>query len=215
MYYYDGQYLKLFKKIPGEYSSTKYGEVYPGSTANFNGIPIFGFSNGAGNPAPQGIYSLGAYTRDYRKVIDLSYPISQDKVASVEIGAVLVAGFDIFVAWKEGTNYGVDKIDYSNKYANAYLETMMLDQKKRDIIKTLTETAAYYNSLPDSTGVTFSYSINGADYVDMVPVTNSKINKIYSKLSVPSIGSLQIKMAFDVNGDDCPTIESIGVDLEQ
>ena len=215
MYYYDGQYLKLFKKIPGEYTNAKYGEVYPGSTANFNGIPIFGFSNGAGNPAPQGIYSLGAYTRDYRKVIDLSYPISQDKVASVEIGAVLVAGFDIFVAWKEGANYGVDKIDYSNKYESAYVETMMLEQKKRDIIKTLADVAAYYNSLPDSTGVVFSYSINGADYVDMVPITNSKINKIYSHLTVPSIGSLQIKMTFDVLGNDSPTIEAIGIDIEE
>src|SRR3990167_576046 len=108
MYFYNGEKLVPFKKIPGTYSSTAYGSVHPGASANFKGVPVFGFSNGSGNPAPEGVYSFGSYSRDYPKVLDLSWVISQDLTSGVEICAILVLGFDLMVAWKEGSNFGVD-----------------------------------------------------------------------------------------------------------
>lgn len=214
LYYYDGSRLVPFKRIPGEYSSTKYNTVHPGSVANFMGRPIFGLSNGSGNPAKEGVYSLGSYSRDYPKVLSLDWVISEAVTSGIEIGAVLVAGFDIFVAWKNGSSYGVDKIDYTAKYASAYVETMMLLQSKRDMAKVMAQVSAFYNSLPASTGVTFSYSVNGAAYVAMTPVTNSLANEVISELSVSDIGSLQIKMAFTVSSNDSPAIEAIGVDFQ-
>lgn len=214
IYIYDGQYLVDFKKIAGTYTPTAYGEIYPGSAATFDKKPVFGFSNGSGNPAKQGVYSLGSFSRDYPKVLSLDWVISQNVVASVEIGAILVSGLNMFVAWKEGSNYGVDKLDYTAKYASAYIETTMLAQGARDIEKVLQSVKAYYNSLPSSTGVTFSYSINGGSYVAMTPITDSQRNSIYSELGVDKIGSLQIKMAFTVSSNTAPVIEAIGVDFE-
>ena len=46
----------------------------------------FGFSNGSGNPALQGVYSMGSYSKDYPKVLDLSWPISSGSLSSIEIG---------------------------------------------------------------------------------------------------------------------------------
>lgn len=214
LYYYDGQHLVPFKKIPGTYTSTQYGLVHPGSVANFRGVPVFGFSNGTGNPAKQGVYSLGAYSRDYRKVLSLDWVISEDITSSIEIGAIVVADFDLLVSWKSGSTFGVDKIDYTAKYASAYVETMMLFQDKRDVMKTIANVSAFYNSLPASTGITFSYSINGAAYVAMTSVTNSIINEVRAQLSVDGIGSLQIKMAFTVATNDAPTVEVLAVDFE-
>lgn len=214
IYFYDGQYLVPFKKIPGTYSNSAYGLVHPGSVANLKGMPLFGFSNGSGNPADQGVYCLGSYSRDYPKVLDMPYPISEGVTSSIEIGAIIVADFDLLVAWKNGSTYGVDKIDYTAKYASAYLETMMLAQNKRDDAKTLDQVIAFYNSLPANTGVTFSYSINGAAYVAMTPVTNSIRAAIESKLSVGDVGSIQIKIAFTVSGNNAPTLEAIGVDIQ-
>lgn len=214
IYFYNGEQLEPFKKIPGDYSNVKYGEVYPDSVGNFKGVPVFGFSNSpeagnsTGNPALQGVYSFGSYSRDYPKVLDLSWVISQDKTASIEIGAILVADFDLLVAWKDGTNYGVDKIDYTTKYASAYFETMMLFQEKRDIIKTLKDVYALYETLPASCGITFSYKINHGSYVAMTSVTDSVINKIYVQdANVPNVGSLQIKVQFTTNANNAPTLE--------
>lgn len=214
LYYYNGEYLVPFKRIPGSYSSTQYGYVHPGSVANYKGVPVFGFSNGSGNPAEQGVYSFGSYSRDYPKVLDLSFPISEGVTSSIEIGAIIVSDFDILVAWKNGSTYGVDVIDYANKYTSAYLETTMLFQNKRDAVKTLANASAFYNSLPASTGVTFSYSLNGAAYVAMQSVTNSDLNEIRAQDSVGGVGSLQIKVAFTVSSNSAPVLEGLAVDLE-
>lgn len=214
IYFYNGEKLEPFKRIPGTYSSTKYGSVHPNSVGCFKGIPVFGFSNGTGNPAPQGLYSLGSYSRDYPKVLDLSFVNSQNLTNSQEMGAILVLGFDLLVAWKDSSNFGVDAIDYTAKYTSAYFETRMLFQNKRDLLKQIAGVAAYYNSLPASTGITFSYSINGAAYIAMTSVTDSDINAVKADLSVTGIGSLQIKCAFTVSVNDAPAMEALGVDLE-
>lgn len=213
LYLFNGEQLVPFKRIPGTYSNTQYGTIHPGAVGNFMGVPVFGFSNGAGNPAKQGVYSFGSYSRDYQKVLDLSWVISEDVTSSIEIGAILVADFDLLVAWKNGSSFGVDKIDYTAKYASAYFETMMLFQDQRNILKALANVSAFYNSLPASTGFTFSYSINGAAYVAMTSVTNSILNEVHAQLSVGDVGSLQIKVAFTVSANDSPTLEALGVDL--
>ena len=98
IYFYDGVNLELFRKIPGDYSPTKYGEVYPTAVARLGELILFGFSNGAGNPADQGIYQFGRHSRDYPYVLDMPFPISErsgaDLVLSgIEIGGVFGNGY--------------------------------------------------------------------------------------------------------------------------
>lgn len=214
IYFFNGRTLEPFNKIPGEYSNTKYGEVHPGSHANFQGRPIFGFSNGSGNPAEQGVYTLGSYSRNYPKVLDLSWVNSQDKTASQEIGAIVVKNSEVMVAWKDSSSFGVDRLDNSNKYASASIETRMLFQDKRDQQNTLREVEAFYHSLPASTGLTFSYDINNAGYVAMTSVDDTEKNRIYSERGGAEFGSLKIKVAFTTNNNDAPEIEAIGVNID-
>lgn len=215
LYFYNGESLEPYKKVPGTYSNTKYGYIHPNATGNFKGVPIFGFSNGSGNPALEGIYSFGSYSRDYPKVLDLSWPISTGTMASIEVGAILVLDFDILASWKDGSSYGVDKIDYTAKYASAYFETIMLFQEDRDKQKTLRELSAYYDSLPASTGITFSTAVNGAAYVALTSVTDAIANRVKAEEGCPSdIGSLQIKVAFTVNGNDAPVMEAMGAEAQ-
>ena len=209
IYFYNGQTLEPFKKIPGTYSSTSYGYIHPQAVANFKGVPIFGFSNGSGNPALEGVYSFGSYSRDYSKVLDLSWVISADATTGVDIGAIIVADFDILVAWKSGSSYGVDKIDYTAKYASAYFETTMLFQDQREILETLREVSAYYDSLPASTGITISYSVNAAAYVAMTSTTDAIINRVKTDGGPDSIGSLQLKVAFTVSSNSAPVMEAL------
>lgn len=213
IYFFDGAQLQPYKRVPGVYTSTAYGTIHPNATAVFNSVPIFGFSNVTGNPALQGVYSFGSYSRDYAKILDLTFVISQNLTSSIEIGAISVLGFDLMVAWKDGSNFGVDKIDYTAKYQSAYFETMKLFQGDRDKVKTLREISAFYDSLPASTGITFSYSINGGAYVTMTSVTDSILARVFASLTVTDVGSIMFKVAFTVSSNDAPTLEALGVEI--
>lgn len=100
IYFYNGQTLELFKKIPGDYSDTKHATINPGSVANHMGVPVFGLSNGLGNPAKQGVYSLGSHSKNYPKVLSLDWVISPDVTANVEVGAMLSIGGNLLISWK-------------------------------------------------------------------------------------------------------------------
>lgn len=155
LYIYDGQQLILYRSIPGTYSPTAYGEVYPGSAANFRGLPVFGFSNGSGNPASQGVYSFGQMSANFSKILNLEFPISQRSgsdfvLTNVEIGAILALGGNLLVAWKDstsGTVYGVDKLDYSNKCNGAYFESRVMEIGVKELEK-VSRFIANYESVP-------------------------------------------------------------------
>lgn len=212
IYYYDGEKLLQSKRVPGSYSSSAYGYVHPGSVANYMGQPVFGFSNGSGNPAKQGVYVFGSYSKDYAKTLDLSFPISEGVTSGIEIGAILVIDFTMYVAWKHGSVYGIDKLDYTAKYANAYFETTMMWQGSRDILKILAEVRAMYYSLPAGTSFTISYNKNNDGYLPITESLDDSILKAWrTQLTVPDIASLQIKVAFNVVNNDAPEMEALGV----
>jgi len=208
-FFYNGEKLEPYFQIPGEWSPSKKAVVHPNAVGFLLGKPIFGLSNSTGNPALQGVYTFGSHSKNYPKVLDLSFPISSDEVSGMTIGAIIVDGADLYVSWKGASAQGVDKLDYSNKYASAYLESRMLFGEERENLKTLGELKALYNSLPSGTGVTFSYNKNNAGYVAMTDVDDDKLNALYTELSVGEIGSLQVKMAFDVSSNNAPEIEKI------
>jgi hypothetical protein len=214
IYFYNGETLEPYKKVPGTYTSSQYGYVYPQAVGYYQSRPIFGFSNGAGNSSLQGVYTLGSFSKEYSKVLDLSWPISTGVLSNIEIGAILVLDLDILVSWKDSTAspiYGVDKIDYSNKYASAYFETMKISQNNREDQKTLSEVTAYYESLPANTAINFSHSINGSAYVAMASIVDTEANKVFSQESQSEIGNLSLKVSFTVNNNDAPVMEALGI----
>ena len=213
IYVYTGDQLVPAKRIPGSWSPTKTAEIYPQAATTLLTIPVFGLSNITGNPAEQGVYSFGAYSKDYSKVLDLSYVISENVVATIEIGSVLAVGADLLVAWKNGSSFGVDKLDYTAKYASAVIETRMLSGGElREALKTLGLIYANYASLPASTGITFSYRKYAADSYTALTAAldDTKLQQLRSEISAGDIANLQLKIAFTVSSNDAPEIEQIG-----
>ena len=90
----------------------------------------------------------------------------------------------------------------------------MLFQNERDALKTLAEVKVLYNSLPASTGFTISYSVNGAAYVAFTDFDDVIQNAIVAQLRVESIGSLQLKVAFDVSSNSAPIMEALALEME-
>ena len=100
-YLYNGSQLENYKRIPGDWTGSKTAYIHPNASVNMFGLPLFGLSNVSGNPAKQGIYSLGGYDRNYPKVLNLEWLISTGRYAGVDIGAVELVGTTLLVAWKD------------------------------------------------------------------------------------------------------------------
>jgi len=215
IYFYNGKDLVLHSKIPGNYSPTAYGEVYPTAVGSLGRKILFGFSNGSGNPADQGVYQLGKGSRIHPLVMDMPYPISERSggelvTSSIEIGGILVVGTDVYVSWKNDTSYGVDKLDYSNKLELAYFETRVMIVE-REKFSTFPKFIIAYQSLPANTAITIQYEKNhAASFTDTDEVVDTQRKVVSSEENVEA-SVLRLKVLPTVSSNDAPTIESGGV----
>lgn len=101
IYSYDGQNLNNYKRIPGDWVGSNAALVHPNASVNMFGLPLFGLSNVSGNPAKQGIYSLGSYDRNYPEVLNLEWLISRGSYENIDIGAMVIADTDLLVSWQQ------------------------------------------------------------------------------------------------------------------
>ncbi len=209
IYFYNGEKLEPFKRIPGDWSPTKTARVYSRSVAFHLGIPIFGVSNVAGNPVLQGVYGLGSYSAGYPKVLSLDFPLPQTSDAT--IGAILTRGADLYAAWKSGTNVGVCKLNWSAKYTGSYIETRMLTPlKARSDHSTASRFFADYVSLPTSTGITLGVKTkHDTNYTSLTVVNDTDRMQVRADRSTPKIANMQLRIGFTVNGNNSPIIENI------
>jgi len=213
IYYYDGTNLELYMKIPGSYSSTAYGEVYPSSVANRNGQILFGFSNGSGNPADQLVYRIARANRNYPYILDAPYPISQRSgsdlvITSVEIGGVIVSGNILYVAWKNGSSFGIDKYDTSLKLDGAYFETRVVIVNREEQAN-FSEALIAYASKPASTDIDFYLDKNYAGYGSaLTKIDDTQRYIVRTKDESTEFNTLQMKVKITASSNSAPQIES-------
>lgn len=219
IYYYDGKNLELYTKIPGNFSSSATGEVYPNSVAQKEGQILFGFSNITGNPADQLVYRLGRHSRDFDYILDAPYPISERSggafvVTGLSIGAILVVGSDIYVAWKNGSSYGVDKLDSTAKLDGAYLESRVMIVNREEYAN-FAKAAVFYSSLPANTTVDMYLDVNYAGYGSALSKVNDiDRNMIESKDEGVEFNTLQLRLKATTSSNTSPQIESAAVFLQ-
>jgi len=172
-YAYNGNQLEQYEHIPGDWDGDNEAIIHPDANINRNGLPLFGLSNVSGNPALQGIYSLGSGSRKYPKILNLEYIISTGNLANIEIGAIVQSGSTIYVSWKDSNGetpiYGIDKIDTTAKINGAYFDTRVVMSNRGD--KKATEIEIFYrtlNGLTPATAITLQARVNNGAIVDGV-----------------------------------------------
>jgi hypothetical protein len=217
IYSYDGSVMSLYKTIPGEYSPTAYGYIHPSSVGNLNGQMLFGMSNGTGNPCDLGVYRIARHDVKYPFIMDFPYPISERSgsafvTSSIEIGALAVSGFNVYVAWKNGTTYGVDKLDYSNKLNGAYFETRVMSLN-REMLSTMDLINLNYYQMPSGCSIQFAVDKNYEGYVDSDTDVDSMRNTVSCDDTI-ECSSLSVKATFTTSSNDDPNIESGFVSLK-
>ena len=211
IYYYNGAKCEDFVTIP-EIENQDTIKVNGNAVGYFRGTPLVGVSNLSGNPVLQGVYGYGSYNSNYAKSLSLDFPMPSGQFAGVEIGAILTEGNDLYVAWTDGTDTGIAKIDWSNKYASAHFETLTLTQAmNRHQAKTVSDVIVPYHKLPASTGITIGIN---KDYdtaytnMDVLDGTVRKVVKLKSP-STPDTINPQLRIGLTVNANDTPEIEDV------
>lgn len=108
----------------------KYVEVFPGAISTWQNMTFFGISNSDSSNVTRGVYSWGSKQSSvFPDALNYAYTISTGNNGStVQIGAVKGIGNDLYIAWKDGAVYGVDKIDETSSYAlSGTYESMIED----------------------------------------------------------------------------------------
>lgn len=212
IYYYNGEKLDLYKTIPGDYAN-KLMLVNPASQCTFQGLSLFGVSNSSSNPLNQGAYSLGRHDKNFPYVLNLEYPISTGTLTTITVGALLGYGNNLFMAWKDGSTFGVDAISWSAKYGSAYITTLAISGA-REKRKNWKRYAASYKALPASTAIVLSYLKNYGSATALTSKTDTTWQKEYAELQVDA-GAMQLKCAFTISSNSTPEVEELMMDAEQ
>ena len=218
LYNYDGNLLEPFKRVPAgnaTYSPTATTVVHPNAVGNLNGLMLFGLSNKTGNPADQGVYVLGHYDKGYPIVLSLDFPISTGNLTGVEIGSIVVSGNDVFIAWKDttgSTSYGVDKLDWSNKYSGMIIESRLFSAS-RDSLRTTNKIVVAYDEYPANTTITIKYKRQKD--TSWQTLTSKKDAERYFVIAEITLdhATLQIRVETTASGNNAPKLQSITVGL--
>jgi hypothetical protein len=221
-YEYDGSNLQGHKRIPGDWTGANEALIHPNASCNMFGLPLFGLSNISGNPALQGVYSLGGYDRNYPKVLNLEWIISTGHSSAIDIGAIEMVGTTLLVAWKDSTVpasivYGVDKVDLTAKVSTAYFSTRVINLA-RDNSKTLSGYVGY-RSLPDDSSIKIYYDVNySGSWEEATTVVDTDRKIIFVKESFPEATTIQIKIesnaATGAKVNNAPEIEMLELSFE-
>ena len=218
-YNYDGVSAMRIKQIPPNfptlYTPTNTGTVHYPAVANKQGIPIFGFSNVAGNPALQGIYGLGGRNAFYPQILALEFPVSTGNLSNIEIWSIAVIDNDIYVSFKDtttGTVYRVDKLNWSAKINGAYFETRVM-KYTRVLMETFYKFALNYNQNPANTSVALSYKVNHGEYIafSATEFLNDTIRNQWIGDLELNAKTLQLKAVVTSSGNTAPSIEDMMV----
>ncbi|GAC1413746.1 MAG: hypothetical protein NVSMB66_6150 [Candidatus Doudnabacteria bacterium] len=213
LYFYNGEILKKFKRIPGNYDN-QLGFTYQDSWCVFRGLALFGASITPGNngdpfTAGEGVYSLGRYDKNYPYALNMEYVISQNVSTGISIGAIASVANTLIVAWKNGSTYGVDVIDWTNKFTGAFVKTVAVSGE-RMAGKNWTEYAVTYKNLPGSSNLNIRYFPNYGTIASFSPTPkqSSTFQNFYAQQNL-EYAVMQFQVDFTVSGNNAPTVDGI------
>lgn len=210
--------LKKLKTIP-RIEKDKTVEIYPGSTANYQGHTLFGLSTGTTITGEKGVWSWAATDKNYAKVLNLDYTISTatETGTGVKIGALLVPNStDLFIGWKDGSTYGVDLVDGTGVQVSTTYESLIHDDGVSDRTKYYKKfVVKLTDNLQTGEVITLSYKKNRGTAVDIGTLDFSADGAINKKTFKPDIKTEELEVIVSTAnaGSTAPSIDSVAVDF--
>jgi len=167
----------------------------PHTQAIRNGILMGAFPSITSSTAVQhGVYSYGSRNRNYPDAFGYSYTMSTGTIVNgtLRLGGVWSFGDKMFLSWRDGANYGVDKISPdSDPFSTATWESLIVDNGRPDKTKQATKLEITFKALPTGATITPKYKIDratsytsGTAAVATDTVIKLNINKRYKEIQL-------------------------------
>lgn len=128
----DGTTYDKVLRLP-KTADNKYSRAHYASVTNYQGMPCLAASFETDNANfEHQVYTWGSNNKIYADVLNGAWPISTGTYTgiTVAIGMIKAFGTDLFIAWKDGTTYGVDLVSPDNSpFASAVAEFPAYDHR--------------------------------------------------------------------------------------
>lgn len=145
----------------------KYVEVYPGAITNFEGRTLIGIGAATDDSSglEQGVYEVGRQQTQLPESFNFPHTVSTGTTqgTTLKIGMVKSMGTDLYIGWRDDTNYGVDKIALGDSAsASGSLETLIFDGGDPDASMLPLNLVINFEALTSGQSVTPKYKLDRA-----------------------------------------------------
>lgn len=161
----------------------KYVEVFPGAITSWKNLSYFGISNSNSTNVTRGVYAWGSKSSLFPEALNYCFTISTGNNGStVQIGAVKGIGNDLYIAWKDGSSYGVDKIDETSSYATTgTYESLIEDNQVPGYQKEATSVIVSHLPLAANESIAINYR-HDRQTSFQTGITNTTVDSTVTKL---------------------------------
>jgi len=199
-----------------------YVDIYPGAVTNWRGLAQIGVSGATDSPSiVQGVYTYGSLNQLYPEVLNYSFTISTGTISGtgLKIGALYGKGNNLYIAWGDGTSYGVDKVTNSNDpYASAVFESLIFDHEALYKDKLAMKLKATHLPLAPGESVQLGYKVNRASSY-ITGDANTTVGSTETTLSIPASDArfkeIQFEVILATTGSTSPTVTYVGLEFDE
>lgn len=184
------------------------GWSYPDGVTIYNEMPHFNMNGGT----KDGVYSIGRIDKNDPLALNLEFVPSHGKTTGAELGASCTHEGVLHVAWKDGSDYGVDTVDDSIK-ADGIYESLWFDggnpsSKKTSFFKVVTD------PIPTGCSVVLKYKMNDDSSWNETELVNGGTSMsegmsagIFSTEDEGEIFAIRLEL--NSNANNAPTVRAV------
>ena len=187
----------------------EYLEMYPQAMGMWRGLLHLGLaSNSNSTNLVRGVYSWGTLNKNYPESLSYDYAISTGNSGStVTIGSLFGAGQDLLIGWKDGSGYGVDKVNFSNNPASVgTVKTLIQDAGRLYNDKSLMRLKAQFLPLASGESVGIGYSIDRGTWVNSTPDSTVGDTEARFEVGIGRGREYQYSVSLYSTGSTSPTL---------
>lgn len=199
----------------------KYAEVLPGAVTNWRGMAQIGIGgNTTSTDVIQGVYTYGSSSDQFPEVLNYGFTISTgtETGTTLKIGALKGIGNNLYIAWRDGDTYGVDKVTNSNApFATAVYESLIFDNEQVYKDNLAMKLKATHLPLASGESVQLGYKVNRASSYTTA-TANSTADSTETTIPIPASDArfreFQFEAILGASGSTSPTVTSLALKID-